>query len=505
MNTHTSQQDQGAAKPTDTAPRKWWWRILGVRRRHGRRLPIGLTLWGSFLLVMVVAGGGMIGFAEYSMQPDFCRSCHIMEPYYQAWHQSTHKDVPCGDCHFEPGWRHTLKGKWQATSQAVKYMTDTYGSKPHAEVRDVSCLREGCHERRVLEGDVEWTVQSQRGQDVTIRFDHTPHLEELRRGKKLRCVSCHSQMVQGKHIVVTLDTCFLCHFKGLKHGRDDETLGGCAACHDAPKQEIRLTTGMFNHAEFLNRGVTCENCHADVVSGDGAVPRQVCWNCHNQPQHLARFSDTVFLHANHVTDHKVECASCHVQIEHHLSAAVPEGSHVLDDQHMLTNSGACGQCHEKTHAGPLELYSGIGGRGVDDMPSPMYRAQVDCIACHRENEYASDAARVVGQTYVAAQASCDSCHGEHYSDRLDQWKATIDEHLLLAQAACDRARSALDAAESLDGVRELKLRRALDDAEFNVRFVGLGRGVHNLIYATALLNFAIEQCDTIVTDLSATQ
>src|SRR5690606_25869693 len=134
--------------------------------------------------------------------------CHIMEPYYQAWHDSTHKDVPCADCHFEPGWRNTLHGKFQASSQAAKYITNTYGSKPHAEVRDASCMRSGCHEKRVLEGKVDWDVPTSRGDMITIRFDHTPHLEPDRRGKQLRCVSCHSQMVQGQHIVVTLDTCF---------------------------------------------------------------------------------------------------------------------------------------------------------------------------------------------------------------------------------------------------------------------------------------------------------
>jgi hypothetical protein len=112
----------------------------------------------------------------------------------------------------------TLYGKFQASSQAVKYLTKTYGSKPHAEVRDVSCMRSGCHEKRLLEGKVNWTVKSVTGQDVTIRFDHRPHLTEERRGQHLRCVSCHSQIVQGQHLVVTLDTCFLCHFKGFERG-----------------------------------------------------------------------------------------------------------------------------------------------------------------------------------------------------------------------------------------------------------------------------------------------
>jgi len=93
--------------------------LLGLRRRQSGRIRLVPTLWGWALIVMIVGLGGSAGFAEYSMKPDFCRSCHLMEPYYQAWHNSTHKNVACVDCHFEPGLENTLKGKWQASSQAL--------------------------------------------------------------------------------------------------------------------------------------------------------------------------------------------------------------------------------------------------------------------------------------------------------------------------------------------------------------------------------------------------
>src|SRR5215213_11266887 len=116
------------------APRPLMMRLLGVKRRPGRFIKFGLTKWGFLLAVIVFGLGGMGAFAEYSMQPDFCRSCHLMEPYYQAWHNSTHKGVACTKCHFEPGIQKTIEGKWQASSQAIKYITKTYGSKPHAEI-----------------------------------------------------------------------------------------------------------------------------------------------------------------------------------------------------------------------------------------------------------------------------------------------------------------------------------------------------------------------------------
>ena len=33
------------------------------------------------------------------------QSCHIMEPYYQSWQESSHNDVACIECHFAAGLR----------------------------------------------------------------------------------------------------------------------------------------------------------------------------------------------------------------------------------------------------------------------------------------------------------------------------------------------------------------------------------------------------------------
>ncbi|MBU0617845.1 MAG: cytochrome c3 family protein, partial [Planctomycetes bacterium] len=388
---------------------------------------------------------------------------------------------PCQDCHFEPGWRKTLKGKFQASAQVAKYLTRTYGSKPHAEIADASCLRSGCHEKRLLEGKVRWAAPTSDGQTIEIAFDHTPHLGELRRGKQLRCVSCHSQIVQGEHLTVTLDTCFICHFKGLRHGRDSEVVGGCRSCHDAPRQVIDMELGPFDHQAYVGRGVACENCHSDSIRGDGEVHQQVCGTCHNKVDHLARFHDTEMMHRHHVTEHKVECANCHIQIVHELDAA------------GQPSSGACGACHEISHAGPAALYWGTGGRGVPDMPSPMARTQVDCIGCHRHRALPEGDAQVVGQTFAAANESCTYCHGSKYDGTLEEWKQRIAG----LQQASDEVYERANAVVAQATLSRPALRRAetlLADADHNRRLVRLGHGVHNITYAAASLNAAMEFC-----------
>jgi nitrate/TMAO reductase-like tetraheme cytochrome c subunit len=455
--------------------------VVGLRRRNSKWLPIGLTVWGVVLVVLLVLVGAGAGLSHYSMQPEFCRSCHIMEPYYQAWHRSTHSGVPCQDCHFEPGWRSTLKGKYRAIAQVAKYVTRTYGTKPHAEITDASCLRAGCHEQRLLEGKVHWGLTASDNEPLEISFDHAPHLSRLRRGKQLRCVSCHSQIVQGEHLTVTLDTCFICHFKGLQHGRDNEVLAGCRSCHDAPRQIIQMELGLFDHQEYVERGVACENCHSDSIQGDGEVHLQVCGNCHNKADHLARFDDTEMMHRNHVTEHKVECSNCHIQIVHQLNAA------------SQRSPGACATCHEGSHAGPRALYWGVGGRGVPEMPSPMARTQVDCIACHRHRVLPENVAEVVGQTFSAVGESCTYCHGAKYDGTLEEWNKRITTLQQASDAEYERV-STLVAQAELSAPALRRAENLLANADHNRRLVRLGHGVHNVNYAAALLNAANEFC-----------
>ena len=276
----------------------------GRRRRRGRAVLIALGL------VLVVGGAAGAGLWQISTSPLLCNSCHIMKPYVEAWRTSKHRNVTCVQCHYPPGFRDTIWVKYQALSQVAKWATQTYSSKPFAEIEDASCLRSGCHESRLLQGKVVY----KRG----IIFDHRPHLEQVRRGRQLRCTSCHSQIVVGTHIEVTESTCFLCHFKGMKAGRELTPIAGCTGCHQPPKGDIIVGSLRFNHEDVTRRGVACQKCHLNVIEGEGEAPRERCFTCHNQPEKLGRYADTPFIHDFHVARHNIECARCHTEIRHRL-------------------------------------------------------------------------------------------------------------------------------------------------------------------------------------------
>ena len=414
---------------------------------------------------------GSIGFYKYSTSPHFCNSCHIMKPYYDAWKTSKHKDVACVKCHYAPGKaQDILWQKFQAMSQVVKYVTRTYSSRPFAEIKDSACLRDGCHSKRLLEGKVSF------GKGIT--FDHRPHLQEVRRGRQLRCVSCHSQLVVGRHIEVTLDTCYLCHFKERVTGRNLDPLGGCTSCHTPPTKTFKIGDIEYNHQDFVNRpGVTCQNCHVDSIQGTGDAPKERCFTCHNQPEKIERYDDIPFIHENHITAHNVACFHCHTEIKHTTKTTIyskPQGSD-------------CSACHVNMHPRQAELYKGTGGKSDIDMPSPMYLAQVDCIGCHIvSNGHGAHAKKPVDVTYTASESACLKCHDENYKGMLDEWKAAINESVSALEPSFTSAESIF---EQLTGNEPdySRLKHLYNDARYNYDFVKSSSGLHNIYYSAHLL------------------
>ncbi|MBI3092437.1 MAG: NapC/NirT family cytochrome c [Candidatus Tectomicrobia bacterium] len=426
------------------------------------------------VVVLVIIGGG-VGLVAYSNTPQFCGSCHIMTPFYTSWQESTHSEVGCLECHLPPEAQAKLWGKFQSLSRVVNYVLRTYGTKPAAEVTDASCLRSGCHEQRLLAGKVTF----KKG----IIFDHQPHLGDLRRGKKLQCATCHSQIVQGQHISVTEDTCFLCHFKGARDelGRShDVPTARCQVCHEPPQKEIALAPGLsYSHAGVLQYGARCTDCHLETIVGTGEVPKQMCLKCHGEKERLERYQATEFIHKHHVELRKVECFECHIEIQHRKTAAAPLPV-------ML-----CGECHQRNHLGPYDMYRGTGGRGIKDSPSVMYLAQVDCVACHLSPPNGRDGFRhsIIRK---AKPEACNKCHGEDYGAMVADWKEELREAEEKASEALGEARKAVAGAAQRADERE-RTTRLLADLEFNVNFVKHAVGMHNMPYATALLEYVSDQ------------
>lgn len=428
--------------------------VLRVAIQFKTLLKLGVIL---FTLMLVATFFGV----KTTEKPKFCSTCKIMVPYYQAWKTSTHNHVPCIECHYAPGIRSTFEGKFKALSQVAKYVTSTAGTRPWAEIPDESCLREGCHDRRLLQG------MSKFGNVV---FDHRPHLLEMRRGKQLRCTSCHSQVVMGNHLSVTPSTCFICHFKGKTF---TEIWNSCTVCHKNPPKVVKIKGQKFRHSDFIERNVPCMKCHNEVLDGNGEVPRERCQSCHSEPKHTAQYDNHALIHKKHVTEHKVECFDCHLEIEHRMPK---ENENKMPD---------CQICHIDTHKAQFDMYYGVGGKRTSPYTSEMARRQVDCRACHIVNPGDPDA-MLKGTTLVTKSVACMACHGPEYKDIMDNWKRAMGVMISQTEQIKAQAEAARPSWE-LDKKDRKLADQLFNDAKYNLKFVKLAKGEHNIHYARELI------------------
>jgi hypothetical protein len=397
-----------------------------------------------------------------------------MEPYYKSWQHSSHKDVSCIECHFPPGIGGKLRGKMLGLVQLAKYVTDTASPRPAAEISDASCLRSGCHETRLLMGRVEFHG---------IAFDHAPHLEEPQRGKKLRCTSCHSQIVQGQHMTVTLSTCFLCHFKGQKF---NEGLGACTHCHQIPDKAFDLGGGvMFNHDLAYERGVDCSQCHGDLIRGTGEVPRDRCGFCHDREDHLKKIDDHVFIHDTHVTNHSVTCMACHMEIQH------------SKDRDKVAHAAAdCASCHPNHHGEQVKMLQGTGGKSIADRAGVKESARLECRACHQSKEVSSTGSVL----WKASLQVCANCHDASSAQRLEAYHKSLRSSLRAIDKAFERVSAALQEAD-LPPDQAIAAAAKFEQLRHDLTFLRVANGVHNVHYASKLTAALVAQISSLSREL----
>ncbi|HEU5203887.1 MAG TPA: NapC/NirT family cytochrome c [Candidatus Limnocylindrales bacterium] len=154
--------DRGPPDPASSIPRR------GIRSAVGR--PFGLlariphpplrSRRGWFIIVVLIAGLAsaltIAGAAAVSWTEtaDFCGRCHTMDPELKAYAQSPHRDVPCAECHVEPGIGGWIKSKVNGTRQILLLLAGAYPTPipapDHADLppTNKTCLR--CHDVKAL-------------------------------------------------------------------------------------------------------------------------------------------------------------------------------------------------------------------------------------------------------------------------------------------------------------------------------------------------------------------
>lgn len=448
--------------------------------RAGRVPMISVFTWrGAVLFSIPVAGLGLVLMSAYSVEltghPKFCTMCHYMGDYYGSWQHSSHQNVACIQCHYEPGVTAEFKGKVAGLVQVVKYVSHSYGTKPHALISNESCMRGECHAG--MDHDKHTLLFE--GQ---ITFNHAKHLAEQPRGKVLNCVSCHGQTVEGQHLSVTETTCLTCHFYG--RGDSPTAAAECRTCHQVPEKTVTFMGQDFQHRKFFGerKDIRCEHCHNLVTQGAGGVSPTRCQTCHLEVPEKIQVADQAHFHLVHVSKGQFDCLQCHDEIKHGVRPMKQD----------LLAAGNCRTCHGgERHSLQERIYAGTAVPSLDVAPDAMFKAGVACSGCHTEMQTVGP-----GETSFTMRLSgakqCADCHGSKmYGRMLEAWQEETKSQVETIRAAVE----ALDAQCREADVQPdemTKARELVDSARSKVTtVVGDGsNGAHNINYVTAILESA---------------
>jgi hypothetical protein len=373
----------------------------------------------------------LIGLPYSSASPSSCNSCHIVEPYYEAWKASRQNRVACVEFPDPPQTHAAIWVKFQSIHSVVQFVTRKHSSKPYAQIEDANCLRSGCHATNILAAKITYKER--------IRFDHRFHLGDLRPGKQLRCTSCHSQIVVGTPIEVTDSTCYLCPFKHAEGERgplpplpeQSPLKGGDCARIGHAKARVKLPQETSLQGMKLPRtrhafdfGPGCTPCHSAEKHKEGNISKEDCRGCHHKP-----------------------------------------------------GNTQCSRCHQE----PFALYTAQNlPVEVKEAKASGMAGKVECVGCHDLSKK---------QTWENICLACTQCHDKAYVEMLRAWREETLEALKKTKDSLDQSNKKLIAARK----ETIELREAtleLERAQKAYGFIIKAKGAHNADLAGAILEQA---------------
>jgi nitrate/TMAO reductase-like tetraheme cytochrome c subunit len=435
----------------------------------------------SVLIVIIIAVIFLIALfsaEQYTSQPSFCGSCHIMKKSYNSWKQSKHggENVACVECHYAPGEQHAAKAKFKGLGQLFTYIaTEDNEVRRPTKVNDLSCMTSKCHPKQTLN---ENTYKFKE----TIVYIHKTHFDKTIEGQTLHCDTCHQHVEAELHFQVPKMACFLCHFKDTEF---NEGRGKCSLCHAIPtkplqkqKKEGSPDEKAVTHQSLEQAGVPCQSCHFELIRGNGRIKEENCFRCHDYSEEmLDKTHEKKLMHEQHVAKQNANCFDCHEPISHQKETAF------LDPVRE-----SCFVCHPDHHKYQKLLLVGEENRGIVNAPGLMYDVKTNCIGCHKEER------TINGEKVLHGSAkTCVACHTEKHEGMVEEWKVKIKEELDYAKEIEKEAEDAINNAKGL--VSREKLDKAmvmLKEGQENMRIVEYGGGVHNKKYSVVLLDAAMD-------------
>lgn len=309
----------------------------------------GMPLKGKVIIAVlflaVLVGSGIVAFKFYDFtqnNPKFCVSCHLMQPAYDAWAASEHKELNCHDCHHL-----TIP---EQNKLLVSFILNRPTTVPQRHGKVIVpwkyCIQ--CHwEKNEKHKDAKLINQSRM---------HAKHVFM----EQIECVKCHGYITHK--FTAEERFCIKCHKAKEVHGTGMESLA-CLNCHTDRTTDLRPSRKkcLFCHGDEAVRKELIADATLDVthfqpnqktitraikiVVPDKAPMQFDCYQCH-KPHRSSR-------------PDWGNCLSCHENI-------LNVGKHAT---HVQVMGMKCKQCH-KPHIWRVS----------------SEQAKKDCVTCHEYRE-----------------------------------------------------------------------------------------------------------------------
>jgi hypothetical protein len=312
----------------------------------------------------------------------------------------------------------------------------------------------------------------------------------------LGCAACHTHDTGEAPLEVRTGSCFLCHAEppapGGQRVAASMTADSCAECHVQPTHTGFARTGApIDHANVLERGVSCLLCHYDVVSGAGAVQVSTCRSCHGSaggplPDRPDTTMEAGAAHSVHLDGdgRDMTCARCHQPLDHAVIKLASALTLECTTCHAQGDAALQEPVDSAVHRAEQLFYAGLDPHQGEVAPTRKFLERVSCTSCH--SEQSMRAPPQSERRIRATNDACVSCHGPRFDELLRPW--------LRGAAAHTSAVGAYVQAVSADArIRGVAAAESLaNDAVGRWALVDSTHAVHNLPGADALLRSALD-------------
>jgi nitrate/TMAO reductase-like tetraheme cytochrome c subunit len=356
---------------------------------------------GLVSAVLLVAA--FLGVAAYTDRPEFCGSCHEMQPYVDAWASGPHGGTWCVDCHVGKSYPARLAHKFVALKEVVAHFSgDTRFPRATAAAVDTSHCA-SCHTT---------VAMSVKG------FDHAKHASQG------PCQACHAD--SGHRVTQAALTAvgafkpgivrigFGTAFATVDAGSAD--LAGhvkisCTRCHDLKKTGCERC-----HTPTHKPRGECSQCHEPGATWVFVHPTKAdCQTCHTpSAKHFKPATGTLS-----------PCTRCHTQpgkswaFAHPGAGADCSSCHALPKAHFKPASGdlaACSACHKAPGASWKFSHPGSGADCRSCHTPPAAHSAGQCSACHKKTGVSFAFAHPsVSTPHGISVGPCTACHPNGYS------------------------------------------------------------------------------------------